>query len=61
MTEHLICCPVNPARNLDAAALARTASWPTVLARGMEVNRVAAAVVGDRPRRDWRDRNLIDW
>jgi hypothetical protein len=60
MAARVIYSPVDAARKLDAAALARTARRPLVLGRGMKVNSVAVDKLVDRLCHDWRDRNLID-
>lgn len=60
MVEHVTYSPVDPARKLDAAAPARTALWRPMLARGMELNSAAVAVLVDRMCHKWRDRSLID-
>jgi hypothetical protein len=60
MAECVIYSPSTPVRKRDAAEQARTVSAPALQAAAMGVNRVAVAVLGDCPCRDWRDHSRVD-
>ena len=60
MAAYVIDSPITPVTKLDAAADARSISASALQAGGMGVNRVEAALLGGRKRRDRRDYSSVD-